>query len=110
MRSSDAPVRGNSVGVQREELRADFGHRVPDRLATEEPLEIRLHGPGEAPRPVAVTLRTPGHDFELAAGFLLSEGLVQSRDDIATLGYCIGPDNEQQYNIVTVRRTTVVGA
>ncbi len=108
-RRSDETVRSTSVGVQRDEWRAGAAHRVPDRLATEEPMEIRLHGPSEAPRPVAVTLRTPGHDFELAAGFLLAEGLVRSRDDIVTVGYCVGPDHEQEYNVVTVRRTAPVG-
>ena len=49
-----------------------------DHLACEEPLEIRVDT-----RPVSVTMRTPGHDAELAAGFLLSEGLIRSRRDIA---------------------------
>src|SRR5437867_3865155 len=48
-----------------------------DSLAREEPLEIRVRG-----RSVAVTMRTPGHDRELAAGFLLSEGLINHRDQI----------------------------
>jgi FdhD protein len=107
-RSEDA-VRSTTVAVQRDEVRGEIGRRVPDRLATEEPMEIRLHGPGEAPRPVAVTLRTPGHDFELAVGFLLAEGLLRSRDDVVTVGYCMGPDNQQEYNVVTVRRTIPVG-
>ncbi len=109
MRLSDAAVRGTSVGVQREEVRGSRARRVPDRLATEEPLEIRVHGPSESPRPVAVTLRTPGNDFELAVGFLLAEGLVCARDDIVTVNYCIGPDNEQEYNVVTVRVAAPVG-
>ena len=108
-RQSEDAVRSTTVAVQRDEVRGESARRVPDRLATEEPMEIRLHGPGEPPRPVAVTLRTPGHDFELAVGFLLAEGLLRSRDDVVTVGYCIGPDNQQEYNVVTVRRTTPVG-
>jgi FdhD protein len=76
-------------------------HRV-DALATEEPLEIRLGGPGQQPTSVVVTMRTPGHDFELAAGFLSSEELVVP-SDIRTIRYCVDPeDGTQQYNIVTV--------
>ena len=74
-----------------------------DAVATEEPLEFRLEAGGVSKR-VAVTMRTPGHDFELAAGFLFAEGLISSVDDFATLGYCLGDDltAEQQYNVVTV--------
>ncbi len=108
-RRSDAPVRGTSVGVQRHEVRTTTVRRGPDRLATEEPMEIRLHGPAEAPRPVAVTMRTPGHDFELAVGFLHAEGFLASADDVVTVGYCLGETGEQEYNVVTVRRTTPVG-
>src|ERR687890_2287757 len=75
----------------------------PDVLATEEPMEIRLLS-GEARQTVAVTMRTPGADFELAAGFLFGEGIVTSPDDILKISYCIDPDidAEQQYNIVNV--------
>src|SRR5580700_6514671 len=54
--------------------------RVQDSVAGEEPLEIRV---GDAP--LAVTMRTPGHDLELAAGFLFTEGLIQSREQLASL-------------------------
>ncbi len=73
-----------------------------DQVATEEPLEIRLVSPQ---RTVAVTMRTPGADFELAAGFLYSEGVVSSRQDIERISYCVDPnvDGEQRYNIVNVK-------
>ena len=75
----------------------------PDRLATEEPMEIRIQGPRGAAEPVAVTMRTPGHDFELAVGFLLSEGVLTDPADVASVAYCLEGAGEQQYNVVTVR-------
>lgn len=78
-------------------------HRM-DTLAGEEPLEIRAAGPGQAPVRVAVTMRTPGDDFELSAGFLVTEGLV-ARDGIDSVAYCEEPD-AQHYNVVTVRTRT----
>ena len=72
-----------------------------DYVATEEPLELRLTASGEQ-RTVAVTMRTPGNDFELAAGFLLAEGVVRAREDIARIAYCVGGDAAQRYNVVSV--------
>jgi FdhD protein len=74
-----------------------------DYLATEEPLEIRLVAGGETAT-VAVTMRTPGADFELAAGFLYGEGVVAGREEVSRISYCTDPDvdAEQQYNIVNV--------
>ncbi|MGB3510223.1 MAG: formate dehydrogenase accessory sulfurtransferase FdhD [Microcoleaceae cyanobacterium] len=72
-----------------------------DQLATEEPLEIRLTFPKQT---VAVTMRTPGADFELATGFLYSERVIKNREDIEKISYCIDPeiDGEQKQNIVNV--------
>lgn len=74
-----------------------------DRVATEEPMEIRVEGPGQDATPLAVTMRTPGDDFDLAAGFLATEGLVASPDELGSVAYCVGPGGVQEYNVVTVR-------
>src|SRR2546428_1904582 len=70
--------------------------RFADCLVTEEPLEIRI---GDFP--LSVTMRTPGHDFELAAGFLFTEGIVARKGDIARIEYCTDPGVRQEYNIVS---------
>ena len=84
------------------ELGVEGERRHEDRLATEEPLEIRLAWPGAAARRVWVTMRTPGHDFELAAGWLVHEGLVTAPP--RTIAYCTDADltPEQEFNVVTV--------
>lgn len=64
-------------------LHGDARDAVVDRAATEEPLEVRLHG-----RPFAVIMRTPGSDRELAAGFLLAERVLKTADDLGTIEYC----------------------
>ncbi|HEX2620613.1 MAG TPA: formate dehydrogenase accessory sulfurtransferase FdhD [Phototrophicaceae bacterium] len=79
--------------------------RLPrrDEVATEEPLEIRLVTPHET-RQLAVTMRTPGADFELAAGFLFAEGIIHHRSDIKSITYCVDRelDEDQRYNVVNV--------
>jgi len=93
--------------VERVSLDGEVVERRPRRdwLATEEPLEIRLHSAGGMPVPVSVTMRTPGSDFELAAGFLYGEGIVPSPEAIASIRYCVDEarDGAQQYNALTVR-------
>jgi FdhD protein len=69
---------------------------VQDSLAAEEPLEIRIGGV-----PLTVTMRTPGHDLELAAGFLLTEGIIQSQDQIVNLRAVAGEDGMRS-NVVEV--------
>ena len=68
-----------------------------DVAATEEPLEVRLHG-----RSFAVIMRTPGADRELAAGFLLSESVIRSHDDLGAVEHCRHPDHPEVHNIVDV--------
>ncbi len=77
--------------------------RRRDVVAAEEPMEIRVQAGGET-RTVAVTMRTPGADFELAAGFLFAEGVLGERADVRTITYCLDADvdPEQRYNIVNV--------
>jgi FdhD protein len=78
--------------------------RRPDRVITEEPLEVRLGWPGQPPTRLAVTMRTPGADFELAAGFLLTEGVIDGTVPPRSITYCLDSTltREQRYNVVTV--------
>ncbi|MGH9062479.1 MAG: formate dehydrogenase accessory sulfurtransferase FdhD [Acidimicrobiales bacterium] len=82
----------------------DGRHRPrPDHVVTEEPMEIRVGGPGLRPVPLTVTMRTPGHDFELAVGLLVAEGVVATGADVRTVRYCdVAPGEAQEYNVVTV--------
>jgi FdhD protein len=68
-------------------------------------MEIRVDQPGAEQRNVAVTMRTPGNDFELAAGFLFTEGLIASQADVRNIRYCSVPSAEQHYNVVSVTVT-----
>ncbi len=106
------------------EWRGDSRTEHEDRLATEEPLELRLAWPGHPPQHFVVTMRTPGHDFELAAGLAHGEGLVVGSRPLVSVAYCtdttLAPD--QEFNVVTlmltepppvtpaVRSTTMSGA
>ncbi|HUG15967.1 MAG TPA: formate dehydrogenase accessory sulfurtransferase FdhD [Thermomicrobiales bacterium] len=83
-----------------------------DRLAVEEPLEIRLvwrDGRHSRRDSIAVTMRTPGADFELAIGFLYGEGIIRSRDDFVDVAYCVEDDGPQTFNIVTVTLSPETG-
>src|SRR5262249_39210885 len=72
-------------------------------------MEIRVHGPGEEPRSLVVTMRTPGNDFELATGFCFTEGIIASSEDLDTVAYCLAGEGEQEYNIVTVALRRRIG-
>ncbi len=95
-------VRKRAVRAQITSVDRDGAARRRDRIVTEEPLEIRAAGPGQEPVRVAVTMRTPGDDWELAAGFLFTEGLIASREEIGALRYCGPEEGEQRFNVVTV--------
>lgn len=90
----------NTRKVYVRKVRAGVARSERDVLAVEEPLELRLMHRGVTHR-VAVTMRTPGEDFEMVAGFLFCEGIIQKHGDVREIRYCI--DSPQQlYNIVTV--------
>lgn len=98
--------RGGARTVRVTRYRDGESRRVRDALAVEEPLEIRLSSvDGDGTRkvePLAVTMRTPGDDFELVAGFLHGEGVVHAAEQLQELTYCTGPE-EQEYNVVEAR-------
>ncbi len=108
MRLTEKPVRRATANVQVLSIDEHGARRRPDRLVTEEPLEIRVHGPNETPAPLVVTMRTPGNDFELAAGFCLTEGVLHGIDDLDNIAYCLGGEGEQLYNVVTLQQRVPV--
>lgn len=114
-------IRTRTVRRRVVQVRADNVRRRDDHLSVEEPLEIRLVPAGQQGKPdaaspghipVAVTMRTPGNDFELAAGFLFTEGLLTEPGQIRAIGYCgdAAPGlppvalrrPEERYNVVNV--------
>jgi FdhD protein len=98
-KASKTRVRVTAVSGETARQRSDW-------LATEEPLEIRVTNAVTLDQVLThVTMRTPGSDFELAAGFLLSEGIIARSDQIRQMEFCVGPAAIQQYNIVSVEVT-----
>jgi FdhD protein len=102
MATAAQPLRRNTSKVHVVSMNDGVRSERTDTLAAEEPLEIRVQGPGQELRSVAVTMRTPGGDFELAVGFLFTEGLI-TPVDVNRVAYCDTlPGEDQQYNIVSV--------
>lgn len=102
MRPHESPVRAEQ-GIIR--VTPEGWSTANDVLAAEEPLEIRLLwwvGDELVQKSIAVTMRTPGDDFELAVGFLFGENIITSREDFVDVSYCIEEGGVQNLNIVSV--------
>jgi FdhD protein len=80
----------------------EFAIEVNDEVVVEEPLEIRIKNRG-----VSVTMRTPGHDAELAAGFLLTEGIIQKREDVVAIQHCIKNVDRNVLNVTLAANVAV---
>jgi FdhD protein len=96
------------VTVRKQVARVTAGQPMTlasDTLVAEEPLEMRIAG-----RALAVTMRTPGDDMDLLAGFLVGEGIIRGRDDLLTMRYCAGTDAEghNTYNVLDAELATHV--
>jgi FdhD protein len=100
------PIRHNLTHARLVAFRDGVRSERGDTVVTEEPMEIRAQGPGQEAASVAVTMRTPGGDFELAVGFLFTEGLI-GPDDVRRVAYCDNlPGEDQHYNVVSVSLTS----
>ncbi len=97
--------REQSTPVELHRIDGTLRQRATDQLAIEEPLEIRLglqEGGLSVQRSLSITMRTPGHDFELAAGFLFTEQIIRESGDIESIIHCGPQESEQPRNVVRV--------
>lgn len=96
----------SSFAVEISKIRDGVPEALPDRVAVEEPLEIRLGyttADGRATRSVSITMRTPGNDRELAAGFLFTEAIIRRGADIAAIETCGPPAPDSgNHNVIRV--------
>jgi FdhD protein len=99
---------GPTQRVRVREWNGDTVTSHEDRLATEEPLEIRVSWPDSPAQRFVTTMRTPGHDFALAAGLAYAEGIFDDVANVRTVAYCTDVDllPEQEYNVVTIDLAT----
>jgi FdhD protein len=93
---------GRTVPVAVAKVRDGERHQVDDAVAAEEPLEIRVVPAGQPAVSISVTMRTPGGDFELAVGFLLTEGVIHGPSDVTAVAYAADALPERHYNVVQV--------
>jgi FdhD protein len=104
--SSTSARPGSTARVSVERVALETGgaarRRRSDRLTTEEPLEIRVSAGGGPAQPLTVTMRTPGADFELVAGLLHAEGVVDEAGEILSLRYCVEGLQPQNFNVISV--------
>ena len=97
--------RPSTAAVRVRRFHSEKQKESDDVVAVEEPLEIRVtesRDGHEHAHSLAVTMRTPGDDFALAAGFLFTEGLVRRPDDFWRIEYCVDSGRKQEFNIVSV--------
>lgn len=95
----------SSLAIDIERRTAGAREAAPDEVAVEEPLEIRLGyatPEGRAVLSLSITMRTPGLDHELAAGFLVGESILKRRSDILSIDYCGAPGSEDRQNVIRV--------
>ena len=92
---STTPVKIWNVTQKQRVEKSDF-------LAVEEPVEIQIGLKDQAPKSISITMRTPGNDFELAVGFLFTEGIIQSKDQVKNINYAKVWEPEKEENVVLV--------
>ncbi len=101
------PLRTSMLQTTVEKITGAMSQEVQDDLAIEEPLEIQLtFGPPNSrqTRSISVTMRTPGDDFDLAAGFLMTEGVIQDANDIERISYAGHPSSETEPQAISAFR------